>query len=174
MISTTALFILYVSPYHFPLWIKSRSWEDRLAVWTTSESELFSSWCFFMNTVSICELSCVIFPNAPSYVPSYISFADPDFTALLPTVGTSGCIKIMYSSVQLVLKRKRSVLFRDVVIEDTVIIMPCLLYECLTLRSENIWTYEGWSEKSASINYEECVAFCNSVRICTITKYPVD
>jgi hypothetical protein len=81
-----------------------------------------------MNTVSICELSCVISPSPSSYVPSYISFADPDFTALLPTVCTNGCIKIMFSSLQLVLlKRERSVLFRDVFIEDTVIIMTCLL-----------------------------------------------
>jgi hypothetical protein len=106
MVSTTALFILYVFPYHFSLWIKSHSWEEMLAVWTTSESELFSSWCFFMNTVSICELSCVISPSPFSYVPSYISFADPDFTALLPTVGTNGCTKIMFSSLQFVLLKR--------------------------------------------------------------------
>jgi hypothetical protein len=94
MVSTTALFVLCAFPYHFSLWIKSRSWKEMLAVWTTSESELFSSWCFFTNTVSSCELSCVISPSPSSYVPSYISFADPDFTALLPTVGTNGCIKL--------------------------------------------------------------------------------
>jgi len=128
-----------------------------------------------MNTVSICELSCVISPSSSSYVPSYISFADPDFTALLPTVDTNGCIKIMFSSLQLLLlKRERNVLFRDVVIEDTVIIMTCLLYECLTLRPKNIWTYERLSEKSAGIHYEESVAFCSSIRIYTVTKYPVD
>lgn len=94
-----------------------------------------------MNTVNICELSCVISTNPSSYVPSYISFADPDFTALLPTVGINGCTKIMFSLLQLLLllKREISVLFCDVVIEDKVIIMPCLLYEYLTLRSENNW-----------------------------------
>lgn len=96
-----------------------------------------------MNTVSICELSCVIYPSPSSYVPSYISFADPDFTALLPTAGTNGCIKIVFSSLELVIKRERSVLFRNIVIEGTGIVMPCLLYECLTLMSENIWTYDG-------------------------------
>lgn len=97
-----------------------------------------------MNTVSICELSCVISPSPSSCVPSYISFADPDFTASLPTVGTNGCTKIVFSFPELVLlERERIVLFHDVVIENTVIIMPCLLYECLTLRSENIWNYEG-------------------------------
>jgi len=90
-------------------------------------------------------------------------------------VGTNGCIKIMFSSIPLVLlKRERNVLFRDVVIEDRVIITNSLLYECFTLRPKNIWTCEGRSEKSAGMHYEESVAFCSSIRIYTVTKYPVD
>lgn len=110
-----------------------------------------------------------------TFRPSYVSFADPDFTALLPMVGTNGCVKIMFSSLQLVLlKRERNVLLRDVVIDDAVIITTYLLYECLTLRPKNIWTYEGRSEKSAGVHYEESVAFCSSIRIYTVTKYPLD
>jgi hypothetical protein len=54
---------------------------------------------FVMNTASICELLCLIFPSPykpTSYVRSYISFADPDFAALLPKVGTTGCMKVMF------------------------------------------------------------------------------
>jgi len=81
----------------------------------------------------------------------------------------------MFSSLKLaLLKRERSILFRDVVVEDIVTITPCLLYECLTLRSKNIWTYEGRSEKSAGVHYEESVAFCSSIRMYTLTIYPVD
>lgn len=115
MVPTTALFILYFSPYHFSLWIKSRSWEEMLAVWTTSETELFSSWCFFMNTVSICVL--LRYFSKPFLLSELHKLRWSWFHCII----TNGRYKWVYKNIVLFPKaffhrRERSVLYCDVAV----------------------------------------------------------